>query len=57
MGTLLAVGSRGAILESGPVIHLSFEPSRTDQLSLWLEGPTGLDYTIQSSTDPVSWQN
>jgi hypothetical protein len=46
------------ILQSGNIINLSITPSTdTGLLDLSLEGPTGLTYTIQSSTNLVSWQN
>ncbi len=55
-GHFVAAGS-GVILQSGYVISLTpaLDPSTTS-LSLVLEGPTGLGYTIQSSTDLISWQ-
>jgi hypothetical protein len=45
------------ILQSGDVISLTptVDPS-TASVSLALEGPTGLAYGVQSSTDLISWQ-
>jgi len=55
--SFVALGDDGAILQSDPIINLSLTPSGTSGgLSLSLEGPNGLQYTIQSSTDLVSWQ-
>jgi hypothetical protein len=55
--TFVVVGHNGAILQSAPLINLSLtRDANLGTLSLLLEGPTGLDYTIQSSTDLVSWQ-
>ena len=57
-GHFVAVGENGTILESGPIINLSMTPSPdTGLLSLSVEGPTGLDYTIQSSNDLVTWKD
>ena len=58
IGHFVAVGAEGAILQSGSIIALALarKPS-TDLLTLSLEGPTGLAYTIQSSSDLVSWRN
>ena len=51
-----SVGYGGIILESGPIVNLAMRPkASTGLLLLSLEGPTGLDYTIQSSTDLISW--
>ena len=45
----------GAIWESGSIINLEIRPNTaTGLLSLSLEGPSGLDYTIQTSTDLIS---
>ena len=57
-GHFVAVGENGTILQSGSIIHLSIMPdASTGLLSLSLEGPTGLDYTIQTSLDLISWQD
>jgi hypothetical protein len=57
-GHFIAVGNGGTILESGPIISLSMKrDSDSGRLSLSLEGPNGLNYTIQSSTDLISWQD
>jgi hypothetical protein len=56
-GRFVAVGG-DEILQSGPIINLSVTPSaKTGLLSLSLEGPTGLDYTIQGSSDLVAWRD
>jgi hypothetical protein len=56
-GHFVAVGQSGAILESGSLVTLSLTPAPgVGMLSLSLEGSTGLDYTIQMSTDLISWQ-
>ena len=55
-GQFVAVGRYGTILQSGSIITLSITPNAdTRRLTLSLEGPTGLGYTIQSSTDLMSW--
>ena len=55
-GHFVAVGRYGTILQSGSIITLSITPNAdTRRLTLSLEGPTGLGYTIQSSTDLMSW--
>ena len=57
-GHFVAVGDHGTILQSGSIITLSITPNvATGLLSLSLEGPTGRDYTIQTSTDLISWRN
>ena len=57
-GHFVVVGSDGTILQSGSIITLSITPTAsTGLLSLSLEGPTGLDYTIQTSTDLISWRD
>ena len=57
-GHFVAVGDCGTILQSGSIINLSITPNATTGLlSLSLEGPTGLDYSIQTSTDLISWQD
>jgi hypothetical protein len=56
-GRFVAVGHHGTILSSGPIINLTLTPNpNTGLLSLALEGPNGIGYTIQSSTDLISWQ-
>jgi len=53
----MAVGLRGAILESGSIITLALTRNPgAGSLTLSSSGPTGLDYTLQSSTNLVSWQ-
>ena len=55
-GHFVVVGSSGTLFASGAIITLAIAPnSNTGLLSLSLEGPTGLTYSIQSSTDLVSW--
>jgi hypothetical protein len=57
-GRFVAVGGNGGILQSGPIISLSITPNTSPGLpSLSLEGPTGLNYTIQSSADLISWHD
>lgn len=54
----LGEGYRGGILQSGPMISLSIARNVEDgRFSLFLEGPTGAGYTIQTSGDLISWQN
>jgi hypothetical protein len=54
----VGVGSGGSIVQSGSITTLSIAPDvSTGLLSLSLEGPTGLDYTIQTSSDLVSWRD
>jgi hypothetical protein len=56
-GHFVAVNS-GGILESGSMIGLVHTPNRASGLlSLSLEGPMGLDYTIQSSSDLMTWHD
>jgi hypothetical protein len=53
----LAVGCYGAILESGSIVTLSLTPDPgTGLLSLSVQGPIALGYTVQMSTDLISWQ-
>ena len=57
-GRFIAVGSGGTILQSGSIIILSITPNAgTGLLSLSLDGPTGLDYTIQTSADLITWHD
>ena len=57
-GHFVATGDRWMILQSGSIITLSITPNiGTGLLTLSLEGPTGLDYTIQSSSDLISWRD
>jgi hypothetical protein len=54
----VAVGPCGTILQSGPIIRLSITANTEAKLgSLSLEGPAGLAYIIQTSTDLISWRN
>ena len=56
-GRFVAVGHHGTILTSGPIINLTLTSTAgTGPLRLSLEGPTGLGYTIQTSTDLITWQ-
>ena len=57
-GHFIAVGDNGTILESGSIVNLAIKHDMVDtrSLTLSLEGPTGLEYTIQSSTDLISWR-
>ena len=57
-GHFVAVGLGGTILQSGSIITLAITPNAaTGHLTLSLSGPIGPGYTIQSSTDLISWQN
>ena len=57
-GHFVAMGPGGRILESGSIITLAITPKAgTGLFTLSLEGPTGLGYTIQTSTDLISWRN
>jgi hypothetical protein len=57
-GHFVAVGFNGEILQSERIINLDLSPGGIPgQLSLSVEGPTGADYTIQSSTDLISWHD
>jgi hypothetical protein len=54
----VAVGWQGTILQSGNLITLTIAAKLgTDLLTLSLEGPIGMGYTIQSSTDLRSWRD
>jgi hypothetical protein len=57
-GHFVGVGSNPTVLESGSIITLTIAPS-TDKglVTLSLEGPIGLNYTVQSSTNLISWRN
>ena len=52
----MAVGIGGNILQSGNIINLSITRS-AGPLTLSLEGPADLEYTIQTSSDLVSWRD
>jgi hypothetical protein len=55
-GHFVALGNTP--LQSGPIVTLASTLNvRTGLLSLSLTGPTGMSYTIQSSTNLLSWQN
>jgi hypothetical protein len=55
--TFVAVGDFGTIRQSGPFVTLGLTPNAgTGLLTLSLTGATGLTYTIQSSSDLISWQ-
>jgi hypothetical protein len=57
-GHFIAVGYYGTILQSDPILNLVVgRDLSTGVLSLLLEGPSGLGYTIQSSNDLVTWQD
>jgi hypothetical protein len=56
-GHFIAVGWGGTILESGPVVNLVIAKSAVSgRLTMSLTGPTDVSYTIQNSTDLISWQ-
>lgn len=55
-GYFIAVGEFGTILQSGPIINLTVTPHASSALlGLSLEAATGLNYTIQTSTNLTSW--
>jgi hypothetical protein len=57
-GHFVAVGLNPTVLESGTIITLAIAPGNgTGLLTLSLEGPIGLNYTVQSSTDLISWRS
>jgi hypothetical protein len=57
-GHFLAVGWFPTILESDSIITLEVSPKPgAGLLALSVTGPTGLAYTIQSSTDLISWHD
>src|SRR5439155_401477 len=57
-GRFIAVGRGASILQSGSIFTLTITPgANTGLLSLSLEGLTGPGYTIQTSTDLISWRN
>jgi hypothetical protein len=54
----VAVGDGGAILQSGDIAPLQIKLSIEGGLrSLSLSGSAGLNYTVQTSTDLISWRN
>jgi hypothetical protein len=56
-GKFVAVGDGGTIFQSENIIALTLTPSAFAGLSsLALAGPTGLVYTVQSSTDLITWR-
>jgi hypothetical protein len=57
-GRFVVVGYHGVILHSGSIVSLALTPDISPGLlKLSLEGPTRQAYTIQSSTDLISWRN
>jgi hypothetical protein len=57
-GHFVAVHESGTIIESGSIITLALTPSMSSgRLLLSLTGPTGLAYTVQSSSDLIAWEN
>jgi len=57
-GHFVAVGYHGTILQSGSIITLAVTPNaESSLLKLSLEGPSGLGYAIETSTDLISWRN
>jgi hypothetical protein len=57
-GTFVAVGDDGTILQSGRAATLTLTLTTAGgAFDLALEVLPGLDYTVQSSTDLVSWRN
>jgi hypothetical protein len=55
-GRVVVVGENALIAESGAIINLAIAGS-PGPLALSLSGPAGLGYTVQMSTDLVSWRN
>ena len=56
-GHFVAVGRYPTILKFGSIITLAITPHPTTGFpTLWLEGPSGLVYTIQICLDNISWQ-
>jgi hypothetical protein len=55
-GHFVVVGDNALIAESGAIINLAIAGS-TSALALSLTGPVGLGYTVQTSTDLISWRN
>jgi hypothetical protein len=57
-GRFIAVGPGGRIFDTGTIVTLALTPMPSNRLlSLSVQGPTGLDLTIQGSTDLTSWRN
>ena len=57
-GHFVAVGESGTIIESGSIVTLALTPGMSSgRLLLSLTGPTGLDYTVQRSSDLIAWEN
>jgi hypothetical protein len=57
-GRFVAVGGWGEILQSGSIINLSVTPNTNPGLlSLSVEGPTGLGYMIQTTSDLLTWHD
>jgi hypothetical protein len=57
-GSFVAVGEGGAILQSGPIITVGLAPIASAGLvRLSADGPTGAAYTVQRSTDLISWKD
>jgi hypothetical protein len=57
-GHFVAVGSNGTILESGDIVTLALARNAgTGGFVLSLTGPTGVAYTIEKSSDLVSWSS
>jgi hypothetical protein len=57
-GRFMAVGGSGQILQSDPIISLSLQPTtEPGALKLSLAGPSGLAYTLQTSSDLITWHN
>ena len=57
-GHFVAVGWYPTILQSDSIVTLAIAPTiGKGLLELSLEGPTGLAYAVQTSTDMISWRN
>jgi hypothetical protein len=55
-GHFLAVGANGTIVRSASIFDISLAVN-AGSLALSIAGPAGLGYTIQTSTDLVSWRD
>jgi hypothetical protein len=55
-GHLVVVGDNALIAESGAIINLAIAGG-PGSLVLSLTGPVGVEYTVQTSTDLISWRD
>jgi hypothetical protein len=57
-GRFVLLAGSGVILQSDPIIRLSLTRNPgVGLITLSLEGPTGMNCTMQSSSDLISWQD